>query len=212
MFLGKARHLRAALDGAVVIDQLRDHANRRQAGKLAEIDRGFGMARAHQHAAFPSDQREDVAGPDEIRTADIAVGQVAHGQGAVLGRNAGGGAMLEIDADGKGRGVGGIIVGDHRLQIEPLGLLARHRRADDAGGVTDDEGHFLRAAMHGGNDQVALVLTPVIVHDDDDLAAFEGADGFDDFLLIVWHWLASLAGNRGWAVGVREGRTGWPIA
>ena len=41
--------------------------------------------------------------------------------------------------------------------------------------------------MDGGNDQVALVLAPVIVHDDDDLAALEGADRFDGLLLVVRH-------------------------
>ena len=82
---------------------------------------------------------------------------------------------------------GGIVVGHHRREVEPPGLLARHRRADDAGGVAHDEGHLLRRAVDGGDDQVALVLAPVIVHDDDDLAALEGADGFDDFLLVVRH-------------------------
>jgi hypothetical protein len=46
--------------------------------------------------------------------------------------------------------------------------------------VAHDEGHLLRRAVHGGDDQVALVLAAVVVHDDDDLAALEGADGFDD--------------------------------
>ena len=172
---------------AVVVDQFADHADLRQAGELAEIDGGFGMAGAHQHAALARDQREDVAGPREIGCADIAVGKVAHRQRAVVGGDAGGGAVLEIDADGEGRRVGGIIVGDHRGEVQPLGVGARHRRADDAGGVAHDEGHLLRRAVDGRDDQVAFVLAPVIVHDDDDLAALERADRFDDFLLIVGH-------------------------
>ncbi len=95
--------------------------------------------------------------------------------------------MLEVDADGEGGGVGANRCRRPSAQVEPLGLLARHRRADDAGGVADDEGHLLRRAMHGGDDQVALVLAAVVVHDDDDLAALEGAQGFDDFLLVVRH-------------------------
>ncbi len=185
--LGKRGHLRAAHDGAVVVDQFADDADLRQAGELAEVDGGFGMAGAHQHAALASDQREDVAGPREIGSADIAVGEVAHRQRAVVGGDAGGGAVLEIDADSKGRRVGGIVVGDHRRKVQPLGVGARHRRADDAGSMTHDEGHLLRRAMDGRDDQVAFVLAPVIVHHDDDLAALEGADSFDDFLLIVGH-------------------------
>src|SRR5690606_23867474 len=58
---------------------------------------------------------------------------------------------------------------------------------DDAGGVTDDERHLLRGAVDRGDDQVALVLAPVVVHDDDDLATLEGPQSFDDFLLIIGH-------------------------
>ena len=172
---------------AVVVDQFGDDADKRQAGKLAEIDRGFGVAGAHEHAAFARDQRKDVAGAQEIRCADIAVGEVAHRQRAVVGRNAGGRAVLEIDADREGRRVGGIIVGDHRRQVQPLGVGAGHRRADDAGRMAHDEGHLLRRAMHCRDDQVAFVLAPVIVHHDDDLAALERPQRFDDVFLVVGH-------------------------
>ena len=132
VLLGEIDHLRAARDGAVVIDEFRDDADRRQAGEFAEVDGRFRMAGAHQHPALAGDQREDVAGTDEIGGADIAVGKVAHGQRAVVGRNTGRGAVFEIDADGEGRGMGRIIVGHHRRQAEAFGFLARHRRADDA--------------------------------------------------------------------------------
>ena len=172
--------LRPAHHRAVVIDQFGDDADRRQAGKLAEIDRGFGVAGAHQHAAFARNQRKDMAGAQEIRCSDIAVGKVAHRQRAVVGRNAGGRAVLEIDADREGGGVRRIVVGDHRRQVEPLALILGHRRADDAGGMAHDEGHLLRRAVHGRDDQVAFVLAPVIVHHDDDLAALERPQRFDD--------------------------------
>ncbi len=82
-------------------------------------------------------------------------------------------------------------------EVQPLGVLAGHRRADDAGGVAHDERHLLRRAVDRRDDQVALVLAPVIVHDDDDLAALESAQGFDDFLLIVGHGaLASCRSGR----------------
>src|SRR3712207_8556163 len=45
--------------------------------------------------------------------------------------------------------------------------LGRHGRAHDPGGVPDDEGHLLRRAVHGPNEQVALVLTVVIIDDED---------------------------------------------
>ena len=55
-----------------------------------------------------------------------------------------------------------------------LRVLGAERRADDAGGVADDEGHLLRRAERGGDEQIALVLAVVVVGDDDDLAAGEG--------------------------------------
>jgi hypothetical protein len=39
--------------------------------------------------------------------------------------------------------------------------------------------------MNGRDDQVALVLAPVIVHDHDDLALLESTQGFDNLLLII---------------------------
>ncbi len=65
--------------------------------------------------------------------------------------------------------------------------LARHRRAHDAGGVADDEGHLLRRGVHRGHHEVALVLAIVVVGDDDDLAAREGFDGCGDAGLRVGH-------------------------
>jgi hypothetical protein len=53
--------------------------------------------------------------------------------------------------------------------------------------MAHDERHLLRRAVHRCDDQVALVLTAAVVGDDDDLACFEGANGFDDALLVVGH-------------------------
>jgi hypothetical protein len=53
--------------------------------------------------------------------------------------------------------------------------------------VADDEGHLFGRAVDRRDDQIALVLAPVIIGDDDDLAALEGADCFDDLFLVVGH-------------------------
>ena len=41
--------------------------------------------------------------------------------------------------------------------------------------------------MHRGDDQVALVFAAVIIGHDNDLAGFEGADGFNDLCLVIGH-------------------------
>ena len=187
MLFRKFSDLRAARDRAVVVDQFADDADRRQAGELAEIDGGFRMTRAHQHAAFAGDQRENMAGTREIGRADIRIGEVAHRQRPVVGRYAGRRAVLEVDGHGEGRGMCRIVFRHHGVEVEALGLFPRHRRADDARGMADDEGHFFRRAMNGGNDQVTFVLAAVIVDDDDDFAGLEGPDGIGNALLVKGH-------------------------
>ncbi len=76
MLFGKGGDLRAAHDRAVVIDQFADHADRRQAGELAEIDGGFGVAGAHEHAAFARHQRENMAGANEIGSGSVGLARL----------------------------------------------------------------------------------------------------------------------------------------
>src|SRR5690606_19312701 len=106
-----------------------------QPGKLAEVHRGFRMTGAHEHPALTRNQWKYMPGPHEVARTGIRIGEIAHCKRPVLGGNPGGGAMLEIDANGEGRMVRRVVLRHHGLEIEPLRLLARHGRADDAGGV-----------------------------------------------------------------------------
>src|SRR5215213_2288921 len=90
VLLGEGGELRPAHHGAVVVHQLRQHADGRKTRKPAEIDTGLRVAGAHQHPALLGDERKDMAGPHKIRRAAIAIGQPAHGIGAFFGRDAGG--------------------------------------------------------------------------------------------------------------------------
>ena len=51
---------------AVVVHDLADHAGRGEARQTRQVDRGFGVAGAHQHAAVARHQREDVAGRHDV--------------------------------------------------------------------------------------------------------------------------------------------------
>ena len=112
--------------------------------------------------------------------AHVAIGERAHGVGALLGRNAGGQPMTYIDRDGEGGAKRGVVDRHHRRKVQAPRVLAGQRRADDAAAVADDEGHLLGGAERGGDDQVALVLAVVVVGDGDDLAAGESLDGVGD--------------------------------
>ena len=167
---GERRDRRPAHDGAVVVHQLGQHADRRQVGQPAQIDARFGVARPHQHAAVLGDQRKHVAGPHEIGGAAVAVGERAHGVGALFGRDAGGEAVAHVDRHGE-RGAERRVVGrHHRIETQPARLVGRQRRAHDAGRIADDERHLLGRAQRSRDEQVAFVLAVVVVGDDHDLA------------------------------------------
>ena len=103
VLLGKGGELGPAHHRAIIVHQFGKHADRRQAGEPAQIDARFGVARAHQHAALFRHQRKDVAGPHEIRSPAIAVGERPHGIGALFGGNAGGETVADVDRDGECR-------------------------------------------------------------------------------------------------------------
>jgi hypothetical protein len=134
------------------------------------------MTGPHQHPTILGDQRKDVPGSDEIRSAGIAVREVADRRRAVLGRNPGRRAMAVIDRNRKRRAVDGVAVRDHRRQMQTPRDLPGQRRADDAAGVANDERHLLWCRVYRSKDQVAFVLAVVIIGYDDDLSSGECFD------------------------------------
>ena len=67
--VGHARH------GAVIVHDLADDAGGIETGEPGEVDGGFGVTGAHQHAAFARDQREDMARRHDVL--DALVGSMA---------------------------------------------------------------------------------------------------------------------------------------
>src|SRR5262249_36401610 len=64
--LAEPDEVRHPSHGAVVVDDLADHAGGVQAGEAGEIDRRLGLSAALEHAAGAGAQREHVAGPGEV--------------------------------------------------------------------------------------------------------------------------------------------------
>ena len=65
----------AALHGAVVVDDLDEHAGRGEPGEPGQVDGGLGVAAPDEHAALAVAQREDVAGPGDLPRLGRGVGQ-----------------------------------------------------------------------------------------------------------------------------------------
>ena len=101
-----------------------------------------------------------------------------HRVAALLGRDAGGHAVPDVDRDGEGGAERSVVRRNHGRQVQSPCVRRRQGRADDAAAVADDERHLFGGAKRGGDDHVALVLPVVVVRDDHDLAAGERLDGF----------------------------------
>ena len=127
-----------------------------RSGEPAQIDAGLGVAGAHQHAALLGDQRKDVAGPHEIGGAAVAVGERAHGVGALLGRDAGGEAVAHVDRDRERGAERRVVERHHRIEVQALAP-----RRDASGAQTMPEVlRMMNAIFSGVQSEAATNRSP----------------------------------------------------
>ena len=150
----------------VVLDDLADHPGRDQAGHAADVDGRLGVAGADQDSAVARDQREDVARRDDVVGGARRIGRHLDRMGAIGGRNAGSDAFLGLDRNGEGRAHALAVLGGHRRQAQLLGALGRQGQADQAPRIADHEVDLVRRGELGRNDDVALVLAVLGIHQD----------------------------------------------
>ena len=158
--IGQARH------GAIVVHDLADHTAGAEAGEARDVHAGFGMASAHQHAAIAGDEREDMAGRNDMFRAIGGIDGHRDGAGAIGRRNAGGDAFLGFDRHGEGRAVAGAVVLRHKRQAECLHALRRQSKADQAAAKLGHEVDGIGRRHLAGDDQVAFVFAVFIVDQD----------------------------------------------
>ena len=95
----------------------------------------------------------------------------------VVGRNAGGAALQFIDSHGKGRAQDRCVVFHLMGQFERLAALNGDRGTEHASGVFQHKVHLLSRDFFSGDNQVALVLTILIVDDNYKLSGLEVFNG-----------------------------------
>ena len=117
-----------------------------------------------------------MAGPYEIGRAAVVVGQRPHRVAALLGRNSRSQSVADIDGYRKRRAERGLILRNHRIQVQTTCLLGTERRAHNSRGVSDDEGHLIGRAVRGRNEEIAFIFAVIVVGHDDDFALGEGLD------------------------------------
>ena len=161
----------------VLVDHLTEDAGRGHPRRPGQVDRRFGVTGPLEHATGPIAEREDVAGPVEIRRADMRVDERLDGGGPVSGGDAGRGPVAVVDADGEGGALHLGIGGDHEGKVELLHPLGGEGNADESRGMGQKEGDLLRGGGVGRHDQVALVLAVLVVDHDHDLAPSDRRNG-----------------------------------
>ncbi len=160
----------------VLGDDLAEHPGRIAPGHAGQVDRCLCVAGALQHAAGAIAERKDVARPREIARFGSRVDEGLDRGGAVVGRDAGRRPGAVVDRHGECGPLGLGVLGDHQRQLELVDALGHQWRADHTGGVGEKERDSFGRRELSRHDEVSLVLTVLVVDDDDHLAAPDGSN------------------------------------
>lgn len=97
-----------------------------------------------------------------------------HGPDAILGRDPGGHALGDLDAD-RERGLIAAGIGfDHGTQVQGADFFLGQTQADDATALADEHGHLGRGQALGSEDEVAFVFTIFVIGDKHSPALAQG--------------------------------------
>ncbi|CAG9216322.1 conserved hypothetical protein [Burkholderia vietnamiensis] len=163
VLLREALDVVAARHRAVRVHQLAQHAGRLQAREDRQVDRPFGVTAAREHAARLRTQREHMAGAHDVVRLRVVGDRRADRRHAVGRGHAGMHAFARLDRHGERGAVAALVGLHHRRQLERADLLVGQAQAHDAAALADQQRHRLGRDALGGDDQIGLVLTIVIV-------------------------------------------------
>src|SRR2546428_426121 len=133
-----------------------------------------------QDAARHRAQRQDVTGAREIFGAAVRVHHRANGDGAVVGRRARRHTTPGVHRDGERSAEWRRVVGHHHGDLQLVEPLTGHGHADQPPPVLGHEVDGLGRRFVGRHEQVALVLTVLVVGDQEHPALPDLLDGLFD--------------------------------
>ena len=172
VLVGERLELRTPRRGAVLVQDLADHAGGKQIGEPREVDRRFRVADALQHAAFSRAQRKHVSAVTQIRRNRRGIDGDANRRRAILRADARRHAKARRRVDA--HGVRGAIVVEirlgHRREAERVDAIAGERQTDHAAGLLDHEVDHLGRHELRRADEIPFVLAILVVRDNDELA------------------------------------------
>ena len=166
VFFRKLLELRRAHHMPVVRHDLTAKPRRIKPCEPRKVGRRLGMSRAAQDAALHRAQGEHMPRAAELPRLCHGIDEQAH-RAAALERGDARRRVVRIDGDGKRRLVIVRVVLHHLTNLQLVETAADDRRTDEPLRVRRHEIHVLGRQLLGGDDDVALVLAILIVHDDE---------------------------------------------
>ena len=151
-----------------------------KAGDARQVDGRFGMPGANEDATLAGPQRKHVSRASQIARLRRPVDGHAHGLGTVGGGDAGRRVLARVDRHAHRRVPVGRIVVHLERNRELVQALGGQGQANQATTVARHEVDRLRRHLRSGHRQVALVLPPLIVNDDDHATGADSVHGFLD--------------------------------
>ena len=167
--LGRAHHV------AVIRHDLTTEPRREQPCHTREVGRRLGVSRTAQDAPLNRTQGEYMARAAEIRGLCRRIEQHLDRVAPLVRRDARR-RVVRIDADSEGSLVVVRVVLHHLTDLKLVEAAADDRRADQTACMCRHEVHVLRRHLLCRDDEVALVLPILIVHDDEHLSVFDILD------------------------------------
>ena len=182
MLFGEPLELGAARAGAVVVQDLADHARRVEPREPREIHGGLGVPHALEHAALARTERKDVPAVSEIAGRGRRIDRDANRRRAVLRADPRGHAKARrrVDADRVRRSIIVEVRLAHRREAELVHTLAGQRDTNQPSRFPNHEVDHLWGDELRRANEVALVLAVFVVGNDNELAAADVVYGLLD--------------------------------
>src|SRR3990170_1314262 len=166
---GEAFEVRQARHRAIGSHDLAEGAHGLEPGHAAEVHGGLRVTGADQHTAVANSQGIDVARHRQVAGLRIRIGQDLDGARSIGGRHAGGNTPAGVHGDGESGTELGLVLllAHHPRDVQLIEPLPGHGHANDASRVLEHEADGLWSHKLGGDGQIALVFTALVIDDDD---------------------------------------------
>ena len=156
--MGEGNKVRQTCHRAIFIHDFADHASRIQPGHTGYIDGCLCVPGPHHCATILGDQRENVAGRNDIVMISCRVDGDSNGARAIMGGNARRHAFFCLYGNGERSLHAFTIVARHHVEMKCVRTLLRHGEADQAAPETRHEIDLLGRGKSGRHNQVAFIF------------------------------------------------------